>query len=132
MAAVRRLRGRETHQSGGLSNAQYSLLFSLLQHPELSSRELADQADLTAATVTQMLEALESDGFVARVRSESDRRIVLTSLTRRGQELCGSRRAEMEPRWRAALSSFSDEELLTAARVLEQLAAFFDEMPARS
>ena len=129
MAAVRRLRGRETHQSGCISNAQYSLLFSLLQHPELSSRELAEQADLTAATVTQMLEALEADGFVTRVRSESDRRIVLTSLTKRGQELCGSRRAEMEPRWQAALGNFSDEDLLTAARVLDQLAAFFDDMP---
>ena len=38
------------------------------------------------------------------------------------------RRARQEPRWRAALSEFSDEELLTAAAVLERIAAVFDEV----
>ncbi len=36
------------------------------------------------------------------------------------------RHARMEPRWRAALGEFDDEELLVAARVLERLADYFD------
>jgi hypothetical protein len=37
------------------------------------------------------------------------------------------RRARYEPRWRAALERFSDDELLTAAEVLDALRRMFDE-----
>ena len=87
MAAVRRLRGRETHRPGELSFAQYSLLFGLGEAGELSVRELALAADLAPATVTQMLDSLEAAGLVERVRSQRDRRVVLISLTERGAEL---------------------------------------------
>src|SRR5579862_7303148 len=85
MAAVRRLRGRETHRPGSLSNAQYGLLFGLCGNEPRSARELAVAADLTAATVAQMLEGMEAAGLVERTRSEVDKRIVLTSLTARGR-----------------------------------------------
>jgi DNA-binding MarR family transcriptional regulator len=125
MAAVRRLRGRETHRPGELSFAQYSLLFGLVDGGARSARELADAADLSAATVTQMLDTLAAAGLVERVRSTGDRRVVLTSLTERGSELIAARRARLQPRWRAALAEFSDEELATAAAVLDRLSDTF-------
>ncbi len=128
MAAGRRLRGRETHHPGELSYAQYSLLFGLASGCELSSRELAYAADVTAATVTQMLDTLEAAGLVERVRSPRDKRIVLTSLTERGREVIEARRARYEPLWRGALAEFSDDELRTAAAVLERLRTLFDEL----
>ncbi|MGO9752251.1 MAG: MarR family winged helix-turn-helix transcriptional regulator [Solirubrobacteraceae bacterium] len=126
MAAVRRLRGRETHNPGGLSNAQYGLLFGLAGDCRMSARDLADAADLTPATVTQMLDHLAATGLVQRTRSEQDKRVVLTALTPRGQALVEERRARIEPLWRAALSPFSNAELLTAAAVLDRLAEHFD------
>lgn len=126
MVAVRRLRGRDTHRQGGLSHAQYSLLFGLCNGDALSARDLADSADLSAATVTQMLESLEGAGLVQRTRSDTDKRVVLTSLTARGREVVDERRARVEPRWRAALGEFSGEELQTAAAVLRRLADYFD------
>lgn len=128
LAASRRLRGRETHHHGPLSYAQYSLLFSLAEAVELSSSELARNADLTPATVTQMLDALESAGLVARRRAEHDRRVVLTTLTDRGNAVVAERRAQLEPLWRAALEGFGDEELRAAAAVVDRVAHFFDEM----
>jgi DNA-binding MarR family transcriptional regulator len=127
MAAVRRLRGRETHRSGELSFAQYSLLFGLGEGGELSAGELALAADVSAATVTQMLDSLAAAGLVRRVRSERDKRVVLTSLTARGSRLVAERRAHFQPRWRRALATFSDDELLTAAAVLDRLRdTFYD------
>ena len=126
MGAVRRLRGRETHHPEQMSFAQYTLLFSLAGLCEGSARDLAEQADLSPATVAQMLETLEAQGLVTRVRSGQDRRVVMSSLTQRGQQLVAERRTRMEPRWRAALGEFDDEELLVAARVLERLADYFD------
>jgi MarR family transcriptional regulator, organic hydroperoxide resistance regulator len=128
MAAVRRLRGRETRRPGELTDAQYGLLFGLRDHAELSTSELALAADLSPATTTEMLEALEGAGLVRRARSERDRRVVLTSLTERGHELVAERHARYEPLWRAAFDEFSEDELRTASAVLERMAEMFDEL----
>jgi DNA-binding MarR family transcriptional regulator len=128
MAAMRRLRGRETHRPGELSYAQYSLLFGLAQGGALPARDLAYLADLSPATVTQMLESLARAGLVERVRSDQDRRVVLTSLSDRGREIVERRREQLEPRWRAALAGFDDEDLLTAAAILDRLREMFDEL----
>ena len=128
IAAARRLRGRETHCRGDLSNAQYGLLFGLLDHDERPLGELALLADVSPATATEMLEGLEITGLVKRARSEHDRRVVLTSLTDRGRALLENRRALMEPRWLDALGEFSDQDLQTTAAVLERIRALFDEL----
>jgi len=128
LAAVRRLRGRDTQRSGELSFAQYHLLFGLQQESPLSTGELAARAELTPATVTQMLDALVAMGLVDRSRSTSDRRIVMCSLTERGRNLTAERRKHFERRWRATLDAFSAEELTTAAAVVGQLRRFYEEL----
>jgi DNA-binding MarR family transcriptional regulator len=127
IAAMRRMRSRETQHPGELSFAQYGLLFGLADGAPRSARELADAADVSPATATEMLDALAASGLIERARSVDDKRIVLTTLNERGRRLVEERRARFEPRWRAALEEFSDEELLAAARVLEALRGFFDE-----
>ncbi len=78
-----------------------------------------------------MLDALAAAGLVRRVRSERDRRVVLTSLTERGHALLEERHARIAPRWNAALSGFSDDELRTAAAVMDSLRTVFDELTPR-
>ena len=128
MGAVRRLRGRETHSSDELSNAQFQLLFGLRAGKLLSGGELAFVAGLSPATTTQMLDGLEAAGLVVRERSLQDRRKVMTSLTERGHALvesatrasrrCGTRRSP----------GFSDDELATAGAVMDKLGELFDEL----
>ena len=131
MAAVRRLRGRETHRPGELSYAQYALLFGLAEcGGGLSVRELAGAADLSPPSVTQMLDHLAAMGLVARVRSELDKRVVLTSLTEHGRAVIAERKALFEPRWRAALEDFDDDELRIASAVLARLGAMFEDFAA--
>jgi DNA-binding MarR family transcriptional regulator len=126
MAAIRRLRGRDTHRHGELSFAQYHLLSGLAEHDERSAGELALAADLSPATVTQMLDGLAEMGLVERTRSERDRRVVNCSLTTRGRELLTDRRAHLERRWHAELAGFSNEDLATAAAVLDRLRALYE------
>jgi DNA-binding MarR family transcriptional regulator len=130
MAAVRRLRGRESHRPGELSDAQYSLLFGLRESDAVRTSELALAADLSPASTTEMLDSLAMTGLVTRVRSDQDRRVVLTSLTDRGRELVEERRARFEPRWLATLEDVSDRDLLAAADVLDRLRGLFDELAA--
>ena len=127
MAAMRRMRGREIHQPGELSYAQYGLLFGLSDGAAQSARELALRRG-----------RLPRDGRrdARRARRRGARRAgrgppmtsgsCSTTLTDRGKSLVEERRARYEPRWRAAFDEFSEEELLTAARVVESLHELFD------
>jgi len=84
--SLRRLRGRDTHLLGGeISHAQFELLAELRERGPLPAGELAHVAGLSAATVSQMLDHLVGDDQVKRVRSESDRRVVLIELTPHGR-----------------------------------------------
>ena len=132
MAAIRRLRGRETHRHGELSFAQYQLLFGLAGHCELSTSQLATAADLAPATVTQMLDGLVGMGLVERTRSERDRRVVTCALTERGREVIAERRAHWERRWRKLLADFSTDEIATAAAVIGRMRTMYDELDGES
>ena len=127
MASVRKLRGRDTHHPGELSYAQYGLLFGLAAHGELCASDLAGLADVAPASATTMLDRLEEAGLVRRSRSERDRRLVLISLTDRGEGIVAERRARYEGRWAAVLGEFTAEELRGATVVLERVARMFDE-----
>jgi DNA-binding MarR family transcriptional regulator len=124
-AAQRRLRSRDT-KAGGLSIAQWHLLRQLAENDELPAGKLAAGADLTPASATQMLDHLAEQGWVERVRSDSDRRVVLNRLTPDGRERFGVKQRQIEERWRDALSDIPAEELGHAARVLHRMAEVLD------
>jgi DNA-binding MarR family transcriptional regulator len=129
LAALRRMRGREVRAAPGeLSDAQYGVLFCLRDSEQLSAGEIAIAADLSPASVTEMLDGLAHAGLVERARSERDRRVVLSILTDRGRQLVEERHARFAPRFQAAVARFTPEELQTAAAVLESLRDMFDEL----
>ena len=128
MAAVRRVRGRDTHHPGALSHAQYQVLFELLRRGELQAGALAAQADVSAASMTQMLDRLADAGLVERTASEHDGRVVVARLTDDGRATCEQRRAALEPLWNEMLADFSPADLNTAAAVLDRLRAFYERL----
>ena len=128
IAAMRRLRGRDTHRPDALSQAQYQVLFELLRGGELPAGALAGVADVSPASMTQMLDRLAEAGLVERVRSQSDRRIMTAALTEAGRAVCERRRAEVEPLWQEVLAGFTASELRTAAAVLDGVAEVFERL----
>jgi DNA-binding MarR family transcriptional regulator len=127
--AVSRLRGRDTHLGGAeLSHAQFELLIELDERGELAAGELATAAQLTPATVTQMLDHLAACGHVERVRSETDRRVVVSRLTEEGRGKIEAKRSAWQGRWQAVLGDVSERDLRAAARVLDRLHALFAEV----
>ena len=123
-----RLRGRDTHLQGSeLSHAQFELLIELDERGDLSAGELAAAARLTPATVTQMLDHLAACGHVERVRSQTDRRVVVSRLTEQGRERVAAKRSAWQSRWQEALGDVSERDLRAATRVLQRLGEMFDE-----
>src|SRR5581483_11815219 len=130
LRAVTRMRGRDTHLAGAeLSHAQFELLIELDERGELSAGELAVAARISPASVTQMLDGLVESGYVARTRSDSDRRMVLASLTELGRARVAAKRAAWTARWQGALVDVSPREMRSATKVLERLSEMFDQTP---
>ena len=128
---LNRLRGRDTHLGGSeLSHAQFELLIELDDRGGLSAGELATAAQLTPATVTQMLDHLADCGHVERTRSETDRRVVVSRLTPAGRRKIRAKREAWKSRWEQALADMPAEDLEAAARVLDRLGAMFEEASA--
>jgi DNA-binding MarR family transcriptional regulator len=126
--SLSRLRGRDTHLgSTELSHAQCELLFELEERGGLSAGELACAAQLTPATVTQMLDHLAAGGHVERARSERDRRVVVSRLSSRGRRAIEAKREKWQGRWEQALADVDVDELRAATRVLTRLQTVFDD-----
>jgi MarR family transcriptional regulator, organic hydroperoxide resistance regulator len=126
--AERRLRGRDHSRPGELTFAQIRALAALGREREMTAGQLARSADLNPATVTAMLDHLESAGIVERHRSTTDRRVCNVSLTDDGWELLEHKLAGWHQRWEEKLSGISDDDLRTTARVLEQVTGLYDEI----
>ncbi|HEY7934633.1 MAG TPA: MarR family transcriptional regulator [Solirubrobacteraceae bacterium] len=125
---LNRMRGRDTHLAGTeLSHAQFELLIELSERGELSAGDLALAARLAPGTVTQMLDHLAESGHVERARSQSDRRVVVSRLTRLGARKIEAKREAWQSRWEAALADVDVEELRVATRVLGELGGLFGE-----
>lgn len=126
--SLRRLRGRETHLlADELGHARLELLGELWERGPLPAGELAAAADLSAATVSQMLDRLEEAGHVQRERREGDRRVVVVKLTPRGRRKVERRKAMWRARWEEALRDVDEDELRAGAAVLDRIAGVFEE-----
>jgi DNA-binding MarR family transcriptional regulator len=71
----------------GLKPRHLRLLVLVDRAGELNQRELADRLGMDPGNLVGILDALESDGLVARPRSVGDRRHRLVSLTPSGRRL---------------------------------------------
>ncbi|MFC1517722.1 MarR family winged helix-turn-helix transcriptional regulator [Candidatus Margulisiibacteriota bacterium] len=69
------------------SHAQMKVLHTLGYKGQCNMSELSNWLDLEMSTVTVMVDALVENGLAERHRDEKDRRVVLVSLTKKGQEV---------------------------------------------
>lgn len=69
-----------------LTVPQILLLKTLIFQGPSSISDLAERLNLANSTVSGIVDRLERDGFVIRVRDETDRRIVFVQLTDRAEQ----------------------------------------------
>ena len=70
-----------------INPAQGRILFVLWKKDEIPISELARKTQLDKSTLTSMLDRLEEEGHIIRMRPERDRRTILIKLTERDKSL---------------------------------------------
>jgi len=71
----------------GVSGAQMWALWELNESPGMRASDLAAAMAIHQSTISNLLDKLESEGYIRRDRSADDRRIVTLSLTKSGAAL---------------------------------------------
>jgi len=71
----------------GLTPTTWVVLSSLNEGESLSQSELVRRTFLDAATMTRALDVLEARGSITRTRDESDRRVQIIQITKKGSHL---------------------------------------------
>jgi DNA-binding MarR family transcriptional regulator len=114
----------------GITQERLSVLGIVEARGPISVTALADHERVRPATMSRMVSALESDGYVRRISDENDGRGVLVAATDLGREAFAKAREQRLARLSVALESLSDAERKSMGQLagaLEQLTQLLDE-----
>jgi DNA-binding MarR family transcriptional regulator len=131
LAADRRLRGRDHSRPGELTFAQVRTIAALGRATEMTAGQLAKSAELTPATVTTILDQLETANIIERRRSTEDRRVCNVALTPEGVELLERKLAAWQQLWSEHLSGYSNRDIEAATGIVQALTGMLDGLASR-
>ncbi len=100
---------RSNALASDLNACHHSFVLAICRHPGLSQDQIAAHLCLNKSTVARALVQLEESGYVRRVASEKDKRLLLVYPTERMQEI-HPRVLEITKEWNRKLSEDVSEE----------------------
>ena len=103
----------------GLTYTQYIAMMALWERHSLSAKELGELLYLDSGTLTPMLKKLESSGYIVRSRDPGDERVLVVSLTEKGEAL--KEQARKVPGYMASCISMPPEDAAELSRILRKL-----------
>ena len=135
LRAIRRIIRRTSEHSrnvgkhGGVSVPQMLCLKAIADHPsdvEVTVAMVADTVQLSAATVSRILDRLEKGGYILRERRSTDRRKVCLSLTDAGQQRLADLPTPLHEQFLKRLESLDPVERLGLLKALERIVELMD------
>jgi DNA-binding MarR family transcriptional regulator len=96
---------------GSLSLVHLHVLTVLEAHGPLSMTKLADELDVSVASLTGIIDRMEGRGLVERRREPDDRRVVLVHPTDAGRDVFSDMAAERRRTLEPLLDRMTDDEL---------------------
>lgn len=80
-------KGREILLDYDITPPQFNALLTLVENGDLTIGELSNKMYLACSTVTDLLDRMERNDLVVRVKDEKDRRIVRIQVLDKGHDL---------------------------------------------
>lgn len=104
----------------GVTRVQWIAMFYLLKYGSMSQKELGDRMDIKESTVARLIDRMESEELIERIKDKADRRITYIDLTQKGKQ----RIEELLPEGQKMSDFFSngitEEEIGVFKRVLDK------------
>ena len=113
---------RHAGEPFGLRPVEYTVLTLIAENPGGSQARLARALAVTAPNITAIVDRLEAKGWIARSRSEHDRRSQTLHATKKGGELARKATQGIVDAERGTLSGLSTGEQMILIELLHKVA----------
>ena len=121
IAAIIKQQGRKILSNYTITPPQFIALQWLFEHGDMTIGDLSNRMFLAFSTTTDLVDRMEKNNLVKRVRDEQDRRVVRIHLLSEGErvieEVIDKRRVYLD----AVLADFDEQEVKGFSNLLSKL-----------
>lgn len=114
-----------TEQFKNITNNDMHIIEAIGDKAAKNMSSIAKTLKVTVGTLTIAINSLVKKGYVNRIRSEKDKRVVLISLSELGKEAYEHHKNFHEKMIKAMLEGLDEQETTTLVRALTNLNQFF-------
>lgn len=110
----------------GLTPPQLMIMQTIRELGDVPIKSIAQEVNLTQATVTTILDRLEKSGMISRERGTEDRRKVFITITDKGFDLLTEAPKTLQDQFLSQFQDLHDWEQTTIIAALERVAHMMD------
>jgi DNA-binding MarR family transcriptional regulator len=120
------IHSRQLNKLSGLTGPQLMVIQKIDQLDAPLAKQIAQEINLSAATVTTIIDRLENRGMVIRTRSETDKRKVHLSLSDAGKTLLNSAPTPLQEHFIMRYQNLEEWEQSQLLSAVERIATMMD------
>jgi DNA-binding MarR family transcriptional regulator len=120
------LRSKQLSRDIGLTGPQLIIMQNIAKNPGIMVREIADSINLSAATVTNILDRLEIRELTTRIRSTTDKRRVGVFLTTQGETILETAPRPLQDHFIERFSQLKEWEQSQLVSTMQRIASMMD------
>lgn len=114
-------KGREILNSYTITPPQFVALQWLFEHGDMTIGDLSNKMYLAFSTTTDLVDRMEKNELVVRIREEQDRRVVRIKLLKEGERIIEEVIKKRQDYLETVLADFSSDEVEQFSFLLEKL-----------
>ena len=116
-----------TEEFKDISNTDMHIIEAIGKNQSKNMSTVAKALSVTVGTLTIAINNLVKKGYVNRIRSEEDRRVVLISLSPKGEHAFDHHEKFHDEMIKATLADLDQEQTMVLIKALKNLSKFFRE-----
>jgi DNA-binding MarR family transcriptional regulator len=120
------MRSRQLSKEVGLTGPQLLILQKVGKQSGVMVREIADDINLSSATVTNILDRMEAKKLIERIRSTEDKRKVGVFITDEGKQALSTAPMPLQEHFTARFNGLEEWEQSQMVSTLQRIAAMMD------
>jgi DNA-binding MarR family transcriptional regulator len=120
------LHSKQLNKTSGLTGPQLLIMQEVAQSDGITASRIAQNVNLSPATVTNILDRLENRNLVNRVRSQLDKRRVSLYLTEGGQALLAKAPQPLQEHFIEKFTALDEWEQSQLLSSMQRIAAMMD------
>ncbi len=121
ISGIIKQKGREILNSYTITPPQFVALQWLFEHGDMTIGDLSNKMFLAFSTTTDLVDRMEKNELVVRIREEQDRRVVRIKLLKEGERVIEEVIQKRQEYLKTVLANFTEEEAVQFAGLLEKL-----------